>query len=177
EATLRRAVEQAHFFGVKRHDIAVASVFTTLSVTAALEKTRAHVMSTPPPAPAQFDIAAGAQRAVFDVSKITKITFHRDRILPPQRVDNVFGPAFLDGMRIIPGAIKTLAFGRIQTPNYLQADASMIPFATWSGSPTQLGTSDLYFELMLPSEDLTATSPRRKPPGGWPVVIWGHAND
>src|SRR5262249_30229699 len=115
EATLRRAVEQAHFFGVKRHDIAVASVFTTLSVTAALEKTRAHVMSTPPPAPAQFDIAAGAQRAVFDVSKITKITFHRDRILPPQRVDNVFGPAFLDGMRIIPGAIKTLAFGRIQT--------------------------------------------------------------
>src|SRR5919204_4309046 len=38
EASLRRAVAQAHFFGVKRHDIAVASVFTTVSVTAHVEK-------------------------------------------------------------------------------------------------------------------------------------------
>jgi Bacterial virulence factor lipase N-terminal len=54
EATLRRVFAQAHFFGVKRQDIAVASVFNTLSVTAALEKIRAHLMSTPPPEPAQF---------------------------------------------------------------------------------------------------------------------------
>src|SRR5438094_2784960 len=59
EATLRRAVAQSHFFGVKRHDIAVASVFTTLSVTAALETVRAHVMSTPPPKAAEFTIANG----------------------------------------------------------------------------------------------------------------------
>src|SRR5205814_1408555 len=89
--------------------------------------------------------------------------------------NTVFQSAFLDTMRVIPGAIKTLAFGRIQTPNYLQADASMIPFPTYSGSPTQLGTVDLYFELMLPSEDCNPQ--RRKPPGGWPVVIWGHANN
>jgi len=184
EATLRRAVEQAHFFGVKRHDIAVASVFTTLSVTAALEKVWTHVMfSTPPPSPADFNIAkdsnGNTRPAVFDLSKIANrgVTYHREVQVNAAPSDNTFGQAFLDAMRIIPGAIKTLAFGRIQTPNYLQADASMISFATYSGSPIQLGTSDLYFELMLPSEDLNATPERRKPPGGWPVVIWGHANN
>jgi len=187
QAALRRAVGQAHFFGVKRNDIAVASVFTTLSVTAAAEKIRTAVTATPPPSPAYFNIAKDSKGnthpAVFDPSKITRtgnltgITFHRDRILPPASVNTVFQSAFLDTMRVIPGAIKTLAFGRIQTPNYLQADASMIPFPTHSGSPTQLGTVDLYFELMLPSEDLECNPQRRKPPGGWPVVIWGHANN
>jgi hypothetical protein len=182
QKALRKAVKQARFFGIKRQDIAVASVFTTLSVTAAVEKIRAATMATPAPTQDQlrktFNIANGGARAVFDdLSKISKITFHRDRILPPMPVDAVFMPAFLDAMRIIPGAIKTLAFGRIRTPNYLQADASMIPFATYSGSPTPLGTGDLYFELMLPSEDLNKIPQRRKPPGGWPVVIWGHANN
>src|SRR5438105_3475855 len=173
---------------------AVGIVFTTLSVTAAAEKIRAAVMATPP-SPADFNLVKdsnGNKRpSVFDLSKIARhpntkpptsgITFHRDRILPttpPSPVDAVFQLAFLDAMQIIPGAIKTLAIGRIQTPNYLQADARMIPFATYSGLPIQLGTVDLYFELMLPSEDLECNPQRpRKPAGGWPVVIWGHANN
>ena len=205
EATLRRAVAQARFFGVKRHDIAVASVFTTLSVTAAIEKIRAATMATPPPA-ADFDIASeisaslfrriehGA-RAVFDLSKIGKITYNRhfcsvhEGKIPPSCPPNPSLPKFTDPdgnilslsvpsnailplLRSIPGAspdpyaIKTLAFFRIQVPNYLQADATLVPFGTYSGTPKQFGTTDVYLELILPSGT--------PPDGGWPVVIWGY---
>ena len=190
EATLRRAVDQAHFFGVKRHDIAVASVFTTLSVTAAAEKIRAAAMATPPPSPAKV--------AVFDLSKITKITHNRQitatgALSPAVIISTNPTNLNLRLLRILdddrkakglPPAIKSIAFFRIQVPNYLQrrADgvddatcvwdetfqrcATLVPFPTYSGTPTQFGTTDLYLELMLPSGT--------PPAGRWPVVVWGH---
>ena len=191
EATLRRAVDQAHFFGVKRHDIAVASIFTTLSVTAATEKIHAAVMATPPPSPAKI--------AVFDLSKITKITHNRQMtttgaLTPaviistnPRPNLNLQLLQILDDDRkakLLPPAIKSIAFFRIQVPNYLQRRAdgvddatcawdetfqrcgTLVPFPTYSGTPTQFGTTDLYFELLVPSGT--------PPAGGWPVVIWGH---
>jgi hypothetical protein len=187
EATLRRAVDQAHFFGVKRHDIAVASVFTTLSVTAAAEKIRAAAMATPAPSPANI--------AVFDLSKITKITHNREvtagGALSPANAGNLQFLRMLDSERKakgLPPAIKSVAFFRIQVPNYLrrpddgvddptcqrdnwdptyQKCATLAPFGTYSGTPTQFGTTDLYLELILPS------GPPRTD-DGWPVVLWGH---
>jgi len=183
EATLRRAVDQAHFFGVKRHDIAVASVFTTLSVTAAAEKIRAAAMATPAPSPASV--------AVFDLSRITKITHNREvkagALTPANISGNLPSLRILDTDRNanrLPPAIKSIAFFRIQVPNYLQRAvdtvddatcawdetlqqcATLVPFATYAGTPKQFGTTDLYLELIVPSGT--------PPSGGWPVVVWGH---
>src|SRR5207237_1435884 len=51
EHALRVAVKQLHYFGVRRHDIIAASVFTTMSVTAIAEKVRDQVNASPAPPP------------------------------------------------------------------------------------------------------------------------------
>src|SRR5205085_4952520 len=62
-ASLRKAVGLARFFGLKRKDIAVASVFTTMSVTSVLEKIHAQIAATPAPVP-NFKIARAGTSAV-----------------------------------------------------------------------------------------------------------------
>jgi len=164
EVSLRRAVAQARFFGVKRHDIAVATVFTTLSVTAPIEKIREAAIAADVPATSTFTIANGGARALFDVGKLTTITFNRQF-----SVDGPLSPNSLSSvgttLRSIPGAVQSLAFFRVRVPNFVQNDATFVPFGSYSGSPTQFGTTDLYVELVLPSGTT--------PPGGWPVVFWG----
>ncbi len=60
-----------------------------------------------------------------------------------------------------------LAFGKYVAPEYR---AGVIPpVATRTGSPAAQGTSDIYFNVVLPAGML--------PPGGWPIAIVGHGGD
>src|SRR4051812_219918 len=72
--TLAKALERARDSGIGRDRIAVASVFTTISVSAMLEKMRDQVLAMPPLPPADFLLGpAGADgvraRTVFAFSQ------------------------------------------------------------------------------------------------------------
>ena len=145
--------------GVQPSDVVAASVFTTQSTTAVLEKIRDQLKSATP-ALARFDLGAGGNRTVFPRSTVSAITFTRQGVVPA----TVVVP-----LSPIPttGSVGTLAFGKYQSPDYRdQAAAFIPPVPTRTGVPQVRATSDVYFNLFVPSGP--------KPPGGWPVAIFGH---
>jgi len=174
---LRRAVNALRSFGVKRNDIAAASVFTTMSTSAIAEKIRDQVKALPSPSKANFAIGVGGARAVFALSTITKITFNRQLKTtgPLSSIDVTAGTTpttvTLPVLRVIPGAISTVAYGSYESPNYqLSATDPSIPvIGTYSGTPVVREMKTLYFNVMVPSGT--------KPAAGWPVVIYGHGSD
>jgi hypothetical protein len=147
------------FAGVPSSDVVVASVFTTQSATSVLEKIRDQV-KTETPAPARFDLGAAGRRTVFPRSTVLTITFTRQGVTPA----NILVPISALGTT---GAVGTLAFGKYRSPDYRdQAGAFIPPVATGTGVPQVQATNDVFFNLFLPSGP--------KPPGGWPVAIFGH---
>jgi hypothetical protein len=63
--------------------------------------------------------------------------------------------------------VSTLAFGKYQSPDYRDPAGNFIPpVATATGVPHVQTTKDIHFNLFLPAGS--------KPPGGWPVAIFGH---
>jgi hypothetical protein len=55
------------------------------------------------------------------------------------------------------------------SPNYLAPGTFILPFGTRSGSPQAVDQrNEVYFNVFLP--------PGAAPPGGWPVVIFGHGS-
>ncbi len=158
---LLRGLVAAALFGVRPHDIAVASVFTTQSVTAILEKIRDQVkLGTP--TPATFALGPGGTRAVYSESELTDIVAVRQTGTAPSFISA--GTPF-GALSLVPGAVGTIAFGKYVSADYLSA-ARYMPLAGTRGTPEIQGTNEIFFTLTLP-----ATSP---PPLGWPVAIWGH---
>ena len=167
---LLRGLAYAHAAGVQRNDIVAASVFTTMSVSSALEKMRRQIAASAAQ-PADFLLGPigpdGARsRTVFPLSSIQSIAVN-------EQVST--GPAFtvfttqIPLLRLIPGAVGTVAFGAYPSPVYLNADRSIPQVATRTGVPAANGEEQLYFILFLPA----ATVDRPRPPRGWPVVIYG----
>ena len=163
EHALRVALKQLHYFGVRRHDIIAASVFTTMSVTAIAEKVRDQVNASPASAPASFALGPNGARTVFPLSSITGITFNRQTKTTGPLSSNEVTATTLPVLRLIPGAISTVAYGRYDSINYLDSNASMAPVATFSGTPTQRGASQVYFNVTIPSGHLRPRQ-RRQPP-------------
>ena len=145
--------------GVPPSDVVTASVFTTLSATAVMEKIRDQVKSGTP-APARFDLGPAGRRTVFPRSTVSAITFTRQGVTPA----NVLVPISALGTT---GAVGTLAFGKYRSPDYRDpAGAFIPPVATGTEVPQVRSTNDVFFNLFLPSG--------AKPSGGWPVAIFGH---
>jgi hypothetical protein len=141
---LLEAIRTATDLGIAEQDIVSASVFTTLSATAILEKIRDQIHAATP-APADFNLAADGTRTVF-------------------ALDQVRG---FPSLRIIPGAVGQIAFGKYLSPDYEVHPAEFIPpVATRTGSPVVQGVNEIYFNLVLPSGPM--------PANGWPVAIFGH---
>ncbi len=156
------ALAAARRVGVREADIAVAGVFTAQSATAILEKIQNQIRA-PTPAPANFFLGAGGSRTVFPLSMVTGITFNRQI--------NTVGPLSpvavpLAALGIFPGAVGRLAFGQYVSPDYETAQKFIPPVGTRFGTPAVQGTNEVFFNLFLPSGP--------KPPGGWPVAIFGH---
>jgi Bacterial virulence factor lipase N-terminal len=173
--SLRNALTQIDGAGIVPLDqVVAASLFTTQSVTAVLEKIRDQIKAATPD-PADFLLGPGGSRTVFDRSTVTDIRWKRQ-----QKVDPGAPQAFSEiplnisvPLDVVPGAVGTIAFGRYSAPDYRvhsrdrDHPGEFIPaVGTRTGTPLVQGTDDITFVLYLPS------SP--KPAGGYPVAISGH---
>ena len=159
---LRLALAVLEQKGVHRNDVAVASVFSTLSSTAVLEKVRSHVMSLPAPKPAQFDIGPNIvdptthlptnQRslAVFDLPSLPsrdangkllpdRFDFNRqtktDTTISLSKLDQTSRLDLLRMPELGQRSISKVAFGRYISPNYLDQNGLMSTVATFNGTP------------------------------------------
>jgi len=72
---LLEAIHAARRVGVRENEIVAASVFTTQSLTAILEKIREQIKAATPE-PADFNLGPGGTRAVFPLNEVTGITFN-----------------------------------------------------------------------------------------------------
>jgi hypothetical protein len=163
---LLEAVHAARRAGVPERDVATASVFTTQSTTAILERIRDQIKAALSE-PADFLVGPGGSRMVFPLPEVTGITFNQQT-----RVNGPLRPVPVDVslLRIIPGAVGQIAFGKYVSPDYEVHPGEFIPpVATRTGAPVVQGTNDIYFNLFLPSGP--------KPPGGWPVALHGTGAD
>jgi hypothetical protein len=154
---LLEAVHAARQQGVEEDDIVAASVFTTQSATAVLEKIRDQIHAATS-LPADFVLGSNGERTVFSLADVTGAQGGIDlSATSPLRT-------------IYPGAVGAVAFGRYVSPDYQAHPGEYIPaIGTRSGVPAVQRTNQIYFNLILPS------GPR--PAGGWPVAIVGHGNN
>lgn len=154
------ALEQAAAAGVDQSDIAVASAFTTQSITSVLEKVRDQIKASTP-APADFFLNGSDQpRTLFAVASIKDIQFGRQ-----VRIGAPLSSMTLAARLPLLVGVSRLAFGKYTAPSYIGADRSMQPIGTRTGVPVMQGSEEIYFNLFLPGGT--------PPPGGWPVVIHG----
>src|SRR5262249_35044073 len=146
-------------------EIVAASIFTTQSVTAVLEKIRAQLDASAV-APADFLLGSQGSRTVFDLGQIKSITWNRQTgDNPPKFTPTAIAVSFLDAFR--RGAAGRIAFGKYTSPDYMVHPGEYIPVTgTLTGTPQVQGTNEIYFNLFLPSG--------QRPEAGWPVAIIGH---
>lgn len=142
---------------------ATVSVFTTQSVAADLQKIQLKIKASRPE-PVDFEVGNGQSlRAVFATSNLRKIDFLRQTGTAP-----VFTPEAVPtwALDVRPGAVGRVAFGRYVSPNYLDHSGMIAATGTRTGVPQQMGQTSVMVEVFLPNGAM--------PPGGWPVVIFGH---
>lgn len=143
-----------------------ASLFTTQSTTAVMEKIRRQVYALPTPAPADFRLAgAGEAPTVFPTEPtLPSIRIYRQTTTAPE-------PDFETQLCLVsvqppPAYTGTIAFGQYLSPVFVGAGNRIPTVPTRLGTPAVLGEEEIVFILFLPRG-----SP---PPGGWPVAIFGH---
>ena len=90
-----------------------------------------------------------------------KTVLHRQHTrVSPNQFTNV--NINLNALKFVPGAVGTLAYGRVAAPSFLRADSTFGPVGTAAGLPPRVATENLHFNLQLPSG--------AKPADGWPVA-------
>ena len=157
-----RVLRRVHrWTGVARRRVVAASVFTTQSITATLEKVRRQIDASVPAA-ASFALGAEGARTVFAFDEVRDVVWRR------QTGTATFTtlPAAPAALPTVTGAIGTVAYGRFTSPQYLTEQRVIPSYPTRTGVPVQQRTEDLYFTLYLPAG--------AEPAGGWPVAIFGH---
>ncbi len=134
---------------------ATASLFTTQSITADLEKIRAQLDASTP--------AAAQVTASFPRAEITAIVWNRQTSTSGPLTQSFVPVPALD---VFPGAVGRVVFGTYDSPDY-ETPAKVIPASgTRNGAPSPQGTNTLSYTLFLPAGT--------EPAGGWPVAIFGH---
>src|SRR6266542_3845250 len=131
--------------GLLSSDIAVASIFTTGSVTSTLEKIRDQIKVASAPT-ASFSLGVHGENTVFPVSSIIGILFGRQQN--------------------IGGALDKVAFGKFSAKNFETAGGFIPAVPTRTGVPAVQSTGDVYFNLFIPAGS--------RPANGWPVAIFAH---
>jgi Bacterial virulence factor lipase N-terminal len=164
-ASLRNALDQIDTAGVvSRGQVVSASLFTTLSATADLEKMRDQIKAAAPP-PAHFLLGLDGSRTVFSRSAMIKLEFNRQTSANPSAP---LAPITLDisVLDVVTGVGK-IAYGRYSSPDYQVHPGEFIPsVGTLSGTPLVRGSNNIIFSLVLPSNP--------KPAAGYPVAVFGH---
>ena len=136
--------------------IVAASFFTTMSATAWLERARLILDYVPP-------VVMPAQpQSTFRISDVTSIVLHDQVGVNPSKFADLslpLDPTLLSG-------IDRLVIGSFESPSFLEGDQTIRPGPTLPQLEVPVNTNQVYFNALLPS-----TPP---PPGGYPVVIFGH---
>jgi hypothetical protein len=140
--------------------IVSATLFTTMSTTAALEKIRDQVKAATPAA-ANFLLGSGGVRTHFPIASVTSVAVQRQVGTSTFQAETPLSP-FLG---VVPG-VGSIAFGRYSSPNYMTTGRYIPEIFTRTGTPVVQQTSQLYFMLITPAGT--------RPTGGWPVAIYGH---
>ena len=140
--------------GMNPNNVVAASVFSTQSATADLEKIRDQIKAATP--------AAATMLGIFPRSDVLGVQFKRQVGTAPAFSTSTL-PAVID---VVPGAVGTIAFGKYTSPDYETAGKFIPAVGTSTGVPAVQATNDIYFDLFLPSGT--------PPSGGWPVAIFGH---
>jgi dienelactone hydrolase len=168
---LLAALDQLEAAGVPTDSVADASIFTTESATAVMEKIRDQVAAKTPD-PADFQLGTNGERTVFPFADVSGITFRRQVLVDPTQPNSfttgslALGSTGLYGLPGTTGTVGTIAFGKYRSPDYENADGVIPAVGTLTGTPAVQSTNDVYFNLFLPAGP--------EPTGGWPVVIAGH---
>jgi hypothetical protein len=145
--------------GVASSRIVGASLFTTLSATAELEKIRNQIKAAIP-APADVVLQSGI-RTVYPLASVRSITASRQTGTAPVFTSTPLPPLSL--LSAIPGSVGTLAFGAYNSPIYQNSQQYIPATGTATGAPVVQRSQQVLFTLILPAGS--------KPPGGWPVAI------
>ena len=135
---------------IARSEIVSASVFTTQSVTAVLEKIRDQFDASTASA-ANFGLGPAGLRTVFQLNQIRGVTWNRQTgDNPPKFTPSAVGVSRLDAYS--PGAVGRIAFGKYSSPDYMVHPGEYIPaIGTLTGTPQVQRTNEVYFNLFLPS--------------------------
>jgi hypothetical protein len=139
-------------------------VFTTQSATAVLEKIRAQIHDATPN-PADFLLGSNGERTVFNLNEMASILWNQQtRDAPPGFTLRTLD---LSAIRIFPGAIRSVGFGKYVSPDYVVHPGEFIPpIGTRTGTPGVQEMNEIYFNVYLPSGPV--------PRNGWPVALVGH---
>src|SRR3989475_611223 len=148
---LRDAVKDAR---LRDRYIVAASVFTTQSATAVLEKIRQQIKSSHP--------APATMLGTFARATVTAIDWRRQ--VGTASFETV--PLPVTALDVFPGSVGAIAFGRFVSPDWETSGEFIPPIGTRTGVPVAQGTNTLYFNLFIPSGT--------PPADGWPVAIFGH---
>jgi dienelactone hydrolase len=157
---LKLALEAAR---VDPSTVVSASVFTTQSTTAILEKIRRQIQSVVP-APARFDMwTTGRERAVFPLDNVASVVFDRQVGVAPTFET---GPVAIQAFNVIPNSVGTIAFGTYASASFLTSDRVIPAVGTRTGTPQIQGFNVISFTLIVPAGP--------KPAAGWPIALFGH---
>jgi hypothetical protein len=159
------ALDQLKDTGMPPGRVAAASLFTTQSATALLEKIRDQLAQATP-APPDFLLGANGERTVFPFPDVASIAYRRQVSTTPTFSTRLARLDLLKAVPDAPDAVGTIAFGRYRSPDYMNEEGVIPPVGTATGAPVVQRTNDVYFNVFLPSGP--------EPAGGWPVVIAGH---
>jgi Bacterial Ig-like domain len=132
-----------------------ASLFTTLSATAFMERARDQLAGVDPA------VQPISPKSVFNFSEIASIVWRQQRSNASQLTDFDLSLASF----VLGQAHSKVAFGTYRSPNYLD-NVQTIPYTPSAVDPTAISTSEIAFQAYYPR--------RERPAKGYPVVIFGH---
>ena len=170
---LRRALDRR---GIRADRVAVASVFTTGSVSAFLEQAR-DALDRQPPAPALMTAPEAGGRAWFARASLSRLVLRRQ--VGPAGDPSAAGAA--SGADRAPGgfqdevlplealprdAVGGVGIGWYWSPWYLTPERRIVEAATLA--PHRAAGVD------RPVPFVVVTPVGRPPPGGWPLAVFGH---
>lgn len=150
--------------GVKADEVAVASVFTTGSVSTFLEQARESLDRVPRP-PALMAAPEDGGRAYFPLVSLSGAVLRR-QVRVDLDAEDAFRESALPLAALPRDAVGGIGVGWYWSPSYLTREVRIVEGPT--GRPLVAGSVETPrpFVIVLP-----AGSP---PPGGWPLAIFGH---
>ena len=144
--------------GVTRvsRQIVGATVFTTMSATGWLQQARTVLDSVPPA------VTLAQPRSTFHVPDLSQAVLHEQTGANPVKFSDFTLP--VDNPLV--SGIDRLILGSFRSPSFLQDDQSIPGVSTLADLAVPNRTNEVYFNALLPAGPA--------PPGGFPVVIFGH---